>query len=115
MKSSFTYYKCLVDGKIAKEKIKEYKKNSNETMLKISEYCNDIATKYDFSLSTILKCEISIYEYSDVVHCICMCISRKSEKFSYGFIEMFFSLQNFKKNGTCIVKIFEKTQEHRNI
>lgn len=112
MRSNIIYIKQS-NNKEARERIKEYKRNSQETMLRITEISNTIAEKYDLSPTTMLICEISVYEHDDVVHCIYSCVFKKTEKFSYGFIEMFFSLQNFKKNGTCIVKIFEKTQEYK--
>lgn len=114
MKSNIIYNKAS-NSKAVREKIKEYKRNSYETMLRITEISHTIAEKYDLSPATMLLCEISVYENDDVVHCIHTCIFEKTEKFSYGFIEMFFSLQNFEKSNTCIVKIFEKTQEYRNI
>ena len=111
MRSNIIYIKQS-NNKAARERIKEYKKNSYEIMLRITEMSDTIAEKYDLSPTTMLICEISVYEHDDVVHCIYSCVFKKTEKFSYGFIEMFFSFHNEKNN---IVKIFEKTQEYRNI
>lgn len=112
MKNSIIYIKQS-NNKEARERIKEYKRNSYETMLRITEISHTIAEKCDLSPATMLLCEISVYKNDDVVHCIHTCVFKKTEKFSYGFIEMFFGFHNFEKNN--IVKIFEKTQEHRNI
>lgn len=112
MRSNIIYIKQS-NNKETRERIKEYKKNSHELMLRITEISHTIAEKYDLSPATMLLCEISVYESTDVVHCIHSCVFKKTEKFSYGFIEMFFSLQNFEKSNTCIVKIFEKTQEYK--
>ena len=114
MRSNIIYIKQS-NNKETRERIKEYKKNSHELVLRITEISHTIAEKYDLSSGSMLLCEISVYEHDDVVHCMYSCAFNKTEKFSYGFIEMFFSLQNFEKSNTCIVKIFEKTQEYRNI
>ena len=114
MKNSIIYIKQS-NNKAARERIKEYKRNSYETMLRITEISHTIAEKYDLSPATMLLCEISVYEYYDVVHCIYNCVFKKTEKFSYGFIEMFFSLCDFEKHSDAIVEIFEKTQKHRSI
>lgn len=111
MRSNIIYIKQS-NTKEARERIKEYKRNSQEIMLRITEMSDTIAEKYDLSPTIMLICEISVYEHDDVVHCIHSCVFKKTENFSYGFIEMFFSFHNEKNN---IVKIFEKTQEHRNI
>lgn len=112
MRSNIIYIKQS-NNKETRERIKEYKKNSHELMLRITEISHTIAEKYDLSPTIMLICEISVYEHDDVVHCTHSCVFKKTEKFSYGFIEMFFSLQNFEKSNTCIVKIFEKTQEYK--
>lgn len=114
MRSNIIYIKQS-NNKAARERIKEYKRNSYETMLRITEISHTIAEKYDVSPATMLLCEISVYENDDVVHCMYNCVFKKTEKFSYGFIEMFFSLRDFEKRNDAIVKIFEKTQEHRSI
>lgn len=114
MKNSIIYNKAS-NSRAVREKIKEYKRNSYETMLRITEISHTIAEKYDLSPATMLLCEISVYEHDDVVHCMYSCAFNKTEKFSYGFIEMFFSLRDFEKRNDAIVKIFEKTQEHRSI
>ena len=113
MKSDIVYIK-MSNSRATTERIKEHKRNSYETMLMITEISHNIAEKYDLSVAIMLNCEISAYDIEDVVHCIYSCVFNKTEKFSYGFVEMFFSLQNFEK-GNTIVKIFEKTQEYRNI
>ena len=112
MRSNIIYIKQS-NNKETRERIKEYKKNSHELMLRITEISHTITEKYDLSPATMLLCEISVYENDDVVHCTHSCVFKKTENFSYGFIEMFFSFHNFEKNN--IVKIFEKTQEHRSI
>lgn len=114
MRSNIIYIKQS-NNKAARERIKEYKRNSYETMLRITEISHTIAEKYDVSPAIMLLCEISVYENYDVVHCIHTCVFEKTEKFSYGFIEMFFSLRDFEKRSDAIVEIFTKTQEHRSI
>lgn len=114
MKNSIIYIKQS-NNKAARERIKEYKRNSYETMLRITGISHAIAEKYDVSPAIMLLCEISVYENYDVVHCTYSCAFKKTEKFSYGFIEMFFSLCDFEKHNDAIVEIFKKTQEHRSI
>lgn len=98
------------------KKIKEYRKNFYETMLKITEKCSSIAEKYNVSPVMMLVCEINVYaDNEDVVHCTHICTFNDAENFTYGFIDMIFDLQDFEESQDAIVKIFEKTQEYRNI
>lgn len=76
MRSNIIYIKQS-NNKAARERIKEYKKNSYETMLRITEISHTIAEKYDLSPTTLLICEISVYEHDDVVHCIYNCVFKK--------------------------------------
>lgn len=99
--------------KEARLKIKDYKDNKFDTSNKINTICHAIADSKDVSLAILIKCEITVYETGNVVYCLFSCIFRNTEEVTSGFIEIYFSLENFENKKDALIKIFEKTQEYR--
>ena len=101
--------------KEARLKIKDYKNNKFNTSNKINTFYHTIAESKDVSLAGLINCEVTVCENDTIVNCLLNCIFKNTKEFASGFIEMYFSLEHFENNKDAIIKIFEKTQEYRNI
>lgn len=99
--------------KEARLKIKDYKDNKFYTSNKINTICHTIAESKDVSLAILINWEATVDDTDTIVYCLFHCIFKNTKEFASGFIEMYFSLENFENKKDAIVKIFEKTQEYR--
>lgn len=105
---------CL-NKKEARLKIKDYKNNKFDTSNKINAICHTIAESKDVSLAILINWEATVYDTDTVVYCLFHCVFKSIKEFVPGFIEMYFSLEHFENDKKALIKIFEKTQEYRNI